>query len=587
MLSSFLFGAWMLTVAAANAAEPTVALLHVEANEGTSSGGHVAIQFGKEVYHFQHREPGILHLERDTWSHFLHQYSRLGNRAITVHQLSFPKTSAQRVRDHFAALRIKQQRSLRDLVELEHTTSLLSAFLDTPGGTEHTGVRVAVSGFFAAADSASSQRWAGRGDLQERINVALEANHLSKASLREEAAHLRVAATHARSMSATGFAAAYDEIAAKWILLSIVEDGLQLSEDAIIQEETPLSERERQAVVRAITDQEEHLLALFSSRRFDQGEPLLIGIARVLALYKSLDDGRLTLLNAIPDEATTVEVDDRPWVVEALRSRAARSYQSTRASFFAATRAGVFDEAALTTLESAASRRAGLKRAIQTGAPLRVRSGMLIPSRAATWSNLPQPENISREDLEHVRSAASKARTEIEREWRYGLLDRNCATELLHQISAAAPTLPLQNKPLHFVPARTIETLRHAGLVTATHRIPSISEQLLPPDETLRARLSQSTTLTSAPYRRWSNPDDSAFLFFTTGTPLLRPLLGLVNLTYGLAHATIGVVTAPIDNGDRAISGLRGMIFSAPELIFVNIRKGSYVYVPHDPADWQ
>jgi hypothetical protein len=38
--------------------------LYIEANEGDSSGGHAALRFGGETFHFQHETPGILRLRR-------------------------------------------------------------------------------------------------------------------------------------------------------------------------------------------------------------------------------------------------------------------------------------------------------------------------------------------------------------------------------------------------------------------------------------------------------------------------------------------------------------------------------------------
>ena len=57
--------------------------LYVEANEGDSSGGHVALRFGDKTFHFQHETPGILRIRRIASTAFSHAYAMLGNRAIT------------------------------------------------------------------------------------------------------------------------------------------------------------------------------------------------------------------------------------------------------------------------------------------------------------------------------------------------------------------------------------------------------------------------------------------------------------------------------------------------------------------------
>ena len=84
----------------------------------------------------------------------------------------------------------------------------------------------------------------------------------------------------------------------------------------------------------------------------------------------------------------------------------------------------------------------------------------------------------------------------------------------------------------------------------------------------------ESNTLTSTLYE--PPPDDSAFLFFTDDAVAARPLLGAINVMAGLGVAAAGIATLPVDGGARLTSGLRGALFSLPELVFFNIRKGSF-----------
>ena len=75
-------------------------------------------------------------------------------------------------------------------------------------------------------------------------------------------------------------------------------------------------------------------------------------------------------------------------------------------------------------------------------------------------------------------------------------------------------------------------------------------------------------------------PRDSIFLFFTDDAVLPRPLFGAVNLVTGLAASAAGLAMLPVDGGEMLWAGLRGALFSLPELIFRNIRKGTF-----DPPD--
>ena len=86
-----------------------------------------------------------------------------------------------------------------------------------------------------------------------------------------------------------------------------------------------------------------------------------------------------------------------------------------------------------------------------------------------------------------------------------------------------------------------------------------------------------SHTITSTIY--WPRDDDSTFLFFTDENVIMRPILGALNLATGVTAGAVGALAAPFDGGRRLTAGLRGALFSLPELAFANIRKGSFDYI--------
>ena len=69
---------------------------------------------------------------------------------------------------------------------------------------------------------------------------------------------------------------------------------------------------------------------------------------------------------------------------------------------------------------------------------------------------------------------------------------------------------------------------------------------------------------------------DSAFVLFTDDVFLPRPLYGAVNLVYGAGYSLYGAAAAPFDGGARLNAGASGMMWSVPELGFVNVRKGGF-----------
>ena len=84
----------------------------------------------------------------------------------------------------------------------------------------------------------------------------------------------------------------------------------------------------------------------------------------------------------------------------------------------------------------------------------------------------------------------------------------------------------------------------------------------------------ESNRLTSTVYR-WRDRDTS-FLLFTDDVFWPRPLFGALNLGWALGDATLGVFTAPFDRGRRVVRGAWGALYSFPELVFQNVRKGSF-----------
>jgi hypothetical protein len=118
--------------------------------------------------------------------------------------------------------------------------------------------------------------------------------------------------------------------------------------------------------------------------------------------------------------------------------------------------------------------------------------------------------------------------------------------------------------------------------VLGTRELPSWRRQLVAGFEErenpLWVKLRESNTWTSRAYR--GSFRDAPFLFFTDGHVVLRPFQGVINLGYGLAEASLGVLKLPVDHGRLALAGLRSTFYSVPELVGINIRKGRYDLPP-------
>ncbi|MFN8644203.1 MAG: hypothetical protein U0802_22045 [Candidatus Binatia bacterium] len=76
--------------------------LYIEANEGGSSGGHVALAVGDGVFHFQHEPGGVLALRRDARAAFRVRYTLLENWPVHVVRPRADAAAVDGVRAAFA-----------------------------------------------------------------------------------------------------------------------------------------------------------------------------------------------------------------------------------------------------------------------------------------------------------------------------------------------------------------------------------------------------------------------------------------------------------------------------------------------------
>ena len=99
--------------------------LYINAREGNASGGHTALRFDKETFHFQHYDGGIIRLVRHASIDFDFQYRYLDNR--TLHQATIELNDAhyEQLRDHFYLLLVQQKQQDNLLEEILLNISLL------------------------------------------------------------------------------------------------------------------------------------------------------------------------------------------------------------------------------------------------------------------------------------------------------------------------------------------------------------------------------------------------------------------------------------------------------------------------------
>jgi len=607
----------VMVALAQGAPASTFEYLYIEANAGGSAGGHFALRLGDWVYDFQNAELGTLRLRRTDYDVFRYLYTVLGNRTIHVAQVDVPPETREAIFDRFNRRYLIQNQHFSVLDSLRGDRELIRLLLAraeraTPSESDWSGVPIRGAGFFYAdlpetveAESRPLRKLrdrlaAERGPryLANRI-TALERAAQSLSPDLEAVSTPALVDRDARPESGYHFSDRYRDLGAKILALRALENATPLrpsARRAPSGDEYELEAAEARQI-RAYAERLEASLAeLVSSQRPDWGYSLLLGMARLETLSESLVLGRWVVLDSVPanpDFLSQRAVERRdPFVVE-LRDRARAEFFEARNHFAATSDPG---EPALAWLEEAVNRHAVFQRGFEQNVAIPIYEPGSLPDRAATVRELARPDV----DPQSLRRAAEAAKLReraylaaVKRDFGYQLVSNNCVTEIFATIGqewnptiAGDPAGEVDDPDdlLDFIPVVAYQKVLDTHASAEVSEIPSFRrfqlEQMYAVENDLGVYLRESNTLTSTIYRR--NDTEPFFLFFTEEAAPLRPVYGALNFAAGIGEMALGIFRAPWDRGRMFTSGIKGAVFSLPELVFVNLRKDILEYAPGD-----
>lgn len=582
---------------------PRLEYLYMDANVGSSSGGHVALKLGDAIYHFQYFPDGLFRIVRDDWNHFRYLYNDLENRTIRSAGVEVTPAVYQQVRGRLNRLYLIQNAHLNVLAGLKTDVDL---FESLQNGTDSLDLRGA--GLFdsdrredrhAQSLRALVHRRQGRGFLDDAIR-RIEHRLRTYAPDPPDLTGVRVSRTRLPDLGRS-VSQRYLELLLQREALTLLAQAGPLRADGIIDPIQcggdacggGLSNAERGSLRAYLDTLETAVLQLQDSVRPDKGFPMLLAMARYQVVQRSLESNRLLVLDPFSAQATTIPVatvQRKRALLQRLADRAQDDFVSTRRRVFA--RADL-DEAAYNGLENSAARYYELRRGIARNRSIRVEQGRLIPALAkpvaAFRSAVPSTA------LETRRAVAERNyhyyRHALESRYAFRLLSGNCATELMRAVNGAfsgdterVTAIGGRLRPgeaLTFIPFRLFDEVQNRFRVTDVSRFPAYRKRRLADlyrtGDPAAVYLREFNTLTSTLYRNVD--EDGAFLLFTDDVFWPRPIYGALNLAYGLVNAGAGIVTAPFEGDKRIRQGARGALFSLPELFFFNIRKGSFEFV--------
>ena len=598
---------------------PPFQFIYIDANVGGSSGGHSALRINNTVYHFQYFPDGLFKLVRERWPYFRYIYNDLENRTLYVAHIHIENGDLQMLQEHLDRYYLIQEAHMSRLGELSADTQLLN---DLSRG--HFQMSVNGAGLFSfdsPSDDVSAQLRSAVIDTYgekylERTMETLD-RELSKIPLIVSTVEPININNDVYPLPVKSLSRKYDENRLKRTALLVLDRALSVRKVEL----TDMDHFVRPGDRRGLTKNERDNLSAYAeilmasvihlptSSRPDWGYPLLLANARYQAVMWSLKRNRLCLLDPFPESAKSVfpkTLEENPTVTARLADRAWRKYWDIRRSAFAGPSLdeGALDEVALderayNRLEESAGRFAELEKGRLTGNSIRVAYGRLIPSRSG-MTPLPAP-NLSPQTINQSLSEARLSRDvyndQLKRCYPYNLINYNCATELIRNINAPFQSQNrvtealggeiVPGKDFGFIPFHLFGLVNDRFRVTEVDVLPGYRKRMLlrtaqnePENSSLYFR--ECNTLTSTLYPGVEG--DTPFLLFTDDVVWIRPVYGAINGAYGLIAAALGIFTLPLDGGDLSLAGLKGTLYSLPELFFFNIRKGSFNYVD-DPAD--
>ena len=563
-------------VAAALLAGPArgagLGFVYVSANVGLASGGHAALVADGTVYHLQNSPEGLLLLVREGWSSFHTVYAGLENRPLVVARVDAPTGTTERVEAAFSRLYVEQELALARRDSLAADVAWLEAASAGRPAPPLRGLGLV------------DPRSPGDPDtLRLRAKVGADALAVLRADAEREVKALSARADPAQ-LEALRDALTLREAA------RALGEGFALDPAALAalpaQVDTPLTPEERAGLEALSVRLEGTVTELVASKRRDRGFALLLAEARYLAARRSLATNRLAALDgfsgATPPASSPVEPSDSlraKW-----REQAAALLRRGREEIVA--RAQV-DEANWNLVEEVAAIAARDGRADAAG-QLTEFGRRKLPARPRSVE-APALGGDLGGALASARARLRDAEAELHRRWSYELVHHNCITELGRTTDTAFPSAQDEvsalgavanpgDRPFGFVPFVFFDRVRERMRVTQVGYFPSHRERelarLLEASPGLATRARESVAYTSSIYTPLAR--DSAFLLFTDDVFWRRPLYGGVNLFFALGYTGYGLAALPFDGGVRAKAGLEGMLWSLPELGFVNVRKGSF-----------
>ena len=572
--------------------------IYITASEGNASGGHTALRFDDETYHFQHYDGGIIRLIKDTSTDFDFQYRYLENRTFHQAALNLNDSDYEQLLNHFSLhfLLQKQQDDIRKEINLN--IALLN------NQTQHSQLNIKGAGLFSIKAVPRKTESLTNYQLQQQINQKYGADFLTQriVQLKSEVNALHPEPWPKNSLQLSevtfspipySFASHYLDSISKILLLETIKNNYTLNPQHYFSPEPSLfilSQAEISQLKRFQLVLSHNLLTLINSQRPDWGNAAFSLYARIISLSLSIESGKFVFLDTFRDSSPVIdytEVARYETKLLAQKNNALARIVQIKAALF--TEQHIITEKTYGQLEMLSNYYYEREHHLQNKQGIRISGEQLLASKSISLPEMLLPKITDRqiaEGLARFEAYQQSIEQQLHALYGYDLFTRNCVTEITRTISHL-PTNNQQIKELSQLTDKNIisfipfGSFRNLSDDYTKQALPSFRHQQLAAmyreENSAIVFLREFNTLSATDYK--FNDQDAAFLIFTDDNILMRPIFGSINLVAATIMGLYGSFSLAFDSGKALKDGTMGILMSLPELAFFNIRKGSYKHL--------
>ncbi|NOQ16689.1 MAG: hypothetical protein GQ581_06480 [Methyloprofundus sp.] len=578
----------------------TLEYLYINASEGTASGGHVALRFDKETFHFQHYDGGIIRIVKSLNLDFDYQYRYLENRSFYLANIELTDASYSQLHEYFISQFFQQKQQDKLLKEVELNLLFFKQEFN------HPLLSLQGAGLFKIESDTVQKK---HNELNSNSKfLKLIYNRYGDDFLNKKIIELKkqreVTPVDLWSKSdfqlkgdsfshvPYSFASRYLDISNKILFLNVIGQATELGEkNYFIPEgiDFKLTTAEVEHLKSFQNELLNSLTRLLNSNRPGWGKSAFVLYARILSLDLSIQSRRFVLLDSFQPSgvmADKAQVKKYTQLFQAQNAQALTYLKNKKKQLFTSKSIKEKDYSLFEMVSNYYYERYNGLKGFQ---PIRTSGEQRLPIKPVSLPKAMYPKldyEKTKQRVAKLEAYKQEYKRQIAKLYQYNLFSRNCVTEIFSSIEKSgvddnnlvALSNQMKSDFATFIPFMAFYSLKENNSVK---KLPSFRQKNLArmyaEGNDTKVFFREFNTLTAKDYK--FNEQDSLFLFFTDDKVWSRPLLGAGNLLTSAAYSLYGGLVLPFDSGKTLRKATMGIVMSLPELVFFNIRKGSYQYL--------